>query len=103
MISQTEQIALTALRKAGDDSHAARIFSTFGDAAPPIGFATLYTAIDRLVLKGFVSERMSNGDERPKRLFSITRAGTTALASATTSQEAGRAPGDGVVTAMTIH
>jgi DNA-binding PadR family transcriptional regulator len=103
MLSRTERYALQALRRVGDDSHAAAIYTEFhvGDM-PPMSFATLYTAIDRLVHKGFVSERPSEG-QRPKRLFSITRGGVAALAQSTQSSPSDREADDGLVATMTIH
>ncbi|WP_327211133.1 PadR family transcriptional regulator [Rhizobium leguminosarum] len=105
MLSNKEQTALQALRRAGDDSPAARIYAAIeaGDL-PPMGFATLYTAIDRLVQRGFVSERSSEeSGRRPKRLFSITRGGVRALAQSTQTSPSGREAGDGLVSTVTIH
>ncbi|WP_083637359.1 PadR family transcriptional regulator [Pararhizobium arenae] len=80
MIGKFEELTLLALVKAGPDAHAAKVFEvleTSLEKAPQ--FAALYTAIDRMVKKGMVSETKDEKDKRGKRLFTITGAGRKAL------------------------
>ncbi|MGT2445914.1 PadR family transcriptional regulator (plasmid) [Ensifer adhaerens] len=80
MIGKFEELTLSALIKAGPDSHAAKVYSIFESTqkkAP--SFAALYTALDRMAKKGLVSERKDENDARAKRLFTITGQGRRAL------------------------
>ena len=80
MIGKFEELTLLALIKAGPESHAAKVFEVLEGSLPnTTAFAALYTALDRMVKKGLVSESKDENDKRAKRLFTITGEGRRAL------------------------
>ena len=80
MIGKFEELALLALIKAGPKSHAAKVYDVLDASLEKTpAFAALYTALDRMTKKGFVSETVDDSDKRGKRLFTITGEGRKAL------------------------
>lgn len=99
MIGKFEELALSALVKAGSNSHAAKVYEVLeATQSKPQAFAALYTALDRLAKKGMVSETKDENDPRGKRLFTITGEGRRALSEAINATRAieGFQPGWGV-------
>lgn len=89
MIGKFEELTLSALIKAGPNANAAKVFGVLErvlEKLPP--FAALYTALDRMVKKGLVSEARDEADPRNRRLFSITSSGLKAYSEAVNATRA---------------
>jgi len=91
-LGEFEQIVLLAILRVGDDAYGVPIRAeieacTGRDPAP----GALYTTLDRLEDKGFVTSRM--GDPTPqrggraRRYFEVTKIGVAAVASAQRSYQ----------------
>jgi DNA-binding PadR family transcriptional regulator len=96
MIGKFEELVLLALRRSGNESNAAKVHEAFEQAGldAPV-FAALYTALERMVKKGLVTETEGFSGKRSRRLFSISPEGTKALAHAVSSSDALRPRGLG--------
>ena len=87
LLGEFEQIVLLAILRLGDSAYSATIadeISTCTGREPSRG--ALYTTLDRMETKGLVRSRLGGASPqrggRPKRYFSVTRAGRAALVSA---------------------
>jgi len=87
LLGEFEQIVLLAILRLGDSAYGVTIaheISKCTGREPSRG--ALYTTLDRMETKGLVRSLMGGASQkrggRPKRYFSVTRAGRAALASA---------------------
>jgi DNA-binding PadR family transcriptional regulator len=98
LIGKFEELTLLALLKAGTHAPAAKVYgvleATQAKVAP---FAALYTALDRMVKKGLISETKDETDKRSRRLFTITGEGRRALDEAVNATQALNAYGGKIV------
>ncbi|MES5098953.1 PadR family transcriptional regulator [Agrobacterium sp. BA1120] len=89
MIGKFEELTLLALLRSGPNSNAAKVYNVLeGGVSSPPPFAALYTALDRMVKKGMISEVSDTSDKRARRLFTITGEGRHALDEALTATRA---------------
>jgi PadR family transcriptional regulator PadR len=83
-IGEFEQVVLLAALQLEDEAHAPAIGRKLEeDAGRPVSRGALYSTLDRLERKGFlewrIEARSADGDDQPKRRFSVTEQGLEAL------------------------
>lgn len=84
-LGEFEELILLAVRHRGNDAHGVDIQETLdSEAGRPVSLGAIYTALDRLARKGFVTSRLAaptavRGGRR-KRHYRVTRSGLTQLA-----------------------
>ena len=84
-LGEFEELILLAVRHQGNDAHGVVIQETLDrEAGRPVSLGAIYTALDRLARKGFVTSRLAaptavRGGRR-KRHYRVTRSGLAHLA-----------------------
>ena len=98
MIGKFEELTLLALIKAGSEAPVAKVYGVMEATQEKVApFAALYTALDRMVKKGMISETKDESDKRARRLFTITGEGRRALDEAVNATQALNAYGGKIV------
>jgi PadR family transcriptional regulator PadR len=79
MIGDFEYLVLAATVRLGDEAYGAAIRRVLADAGRPASIGALYTTLDRMEQKGFVTTWMGEATQvrggRAKRMVALTQAG----------------------------
>ena len=83
-LGQFEQLILTAVMLLQDDAYGMQVYSKVCQLADrEVSLGSVYTTLDRLCKKGYVSSKVANGGpergDKPRRFYSVRPAGEQAL------------------------
>jgi PadR family transcriptional regulator PadR len=86
-LGEFEQVVLLAVARLGGDAHGMRLRALIGErAGRDVTIGAMYATLDRLVAKGYLRAR-DDVEGRPRRFFTLTADGVTALETARTLQQ----------------